>query len=84
MQKCILVSVKEHKKILKKISGKVGRVLEGEEKEMQTQTYLCSSASSNLPFQHAVQCIFTVFTIKLLHEKLEDNEFPHSAQQQRT
>lgn len=51
---------------------------------MQNQTHLCSSAAGNLPFQHSVQSIFTVFTIKLLHEKLEDNEFPCSAQQQRT
>lgn len=50
---------------------------------MQNQTHLCSSAAGNLPFQHSVQSIFTVFTIKLLHEKVEDNEFPCSAQQQR-
>lgn len=51
---------------------------------MQKWTHLCSSAVSNLPLQHLVQSIFTVFTIKLLHEKLEDNGFPRSAQQQRT
>lgn len=51
---------------------------------MQNQTHLCSSAAGNLPFQHSVQSVFTVFTIKLLHEKLEDNELPCSAQQQRT
>lgn len=51
---------------------------------MQKRTHLCSSAAGNLLFEHSVQSVFTVFTINLLHEKLEDNEFPRSAQQQRT
>lgn len=70
-------------KSLKKISRKVGKRLETEKKKCKNYFIFVPVLLAIYLFS-TLCSFFTVFTIKLLHEKLEDNEFPHTAQQQRT